>query len=67
MPTPPTPITMTVSPGRTSAALTADPNPVPTPQPRRHTVSRGTSDGILTSDCSDTTLHADKVEIMRNW
>ena len=67
MPTPPTPITMTASPGRTPAALTAEPNPVPTPHPSRQTVSRGTSSGTLTRECSGTTLHAEKVEISRNW
>ncbi len=33
MPTPPTPMTTTVSPGRTSATRVAEPQPVVTPQP----------------------------------
>jgi len=60
-------MTMTTSPVRTLAALTADPNPVPTPQPSRHTVSSGTSSGTLTSDCSGTVLHAENVEMSMNW
>src|SRR5579862_3641092 len=67
MPTPPTPMMITTSPVRTLAALTADPNPVPTPHPSRHTVSRGTSSGTLTSDSSGTVLQAENVEISMNW
>ena len=67
IPTPPTPATMTVSPGRTSAAFIAEPKPVPTPQPSRQTVSSGTSLGTRTKDASGTTLHGENVEISRNW
>jgi hypothetical protein len=40
-------MTITVSPGRTSAELTAEPQPVPTPQPTRHALSSGRSLSIL--------------------
>ena len=46
-PMPPTPTTTTVSPGRTSAAYTAEPQPVTTPQPSRQARSSGTSSSIL--------------------
>ena len=50
MPMPPTPTTTTVSPGRTFAALTADPQPVGTPQPTRTALSSGMSSSTLTTE-----------------
>jgi hypothetical protein len=41
-PTPPRPITTTLSPGRTRAVFTAAPRPVGTPQARRQALSAGT-------------------------
>src|SRR5215470_3931924 len=43
LPTPPAPKITTVSPARTSAACTAEPQPVGTPQPVRHRTSHGMS------------------------
>jgi len=50
MPTPPQPMTTTVSPGRTPATLTAEPHPVVTPQPTRAATSSGMSFSIFTTD-----------------
>jgi hypothetical protein len=58
---------MTTWPGSTSAEFTAEPQPVPTPQPSRHMVSRGTSSGTFTQFHSDTTEYSENVEIIRNW
>ena len=57
MPIPPTPMTTTTSPGVTSAELTAEPHPVPTPQPVRHATSRGTSSGQRTAESTETVDH----------
>src|SRR3546814_9904075 len=48
-PTPPTPITATVSPGFTAAVLIAAPAPVTHPQPRIEACGKGNSSGILAS------------------
>src|SRR6202011_747936 len=44
------PITATVSHGLTLAVLTAEPQPVVIPQPRKQAVASGRSSSILTSD-----------------
>ena len=51
-PTPPQPITATVSPAFTFAVLRAAPTPVVTPQPMSASCSSGTSVSIFTSDIS---------------
>ena len=61
LPIPPQPITTTVSPGLTSAVLTAEPQPVVTPQPRRQARDSGRSSSILTTDASDTVPYWAKV------
>ena len=45
-PTPPSPMTATDDPGRTSAVFTAAPTPVVTQQPIRAATSGGTPSGI---------------------
>jgi hypothetical protein len=60
-PTPPTPTTATSSPGRTSADLVADPNPVVTPQLSRHATSNGISGSILTTELRCTTRYGANV------
>jgi hypothetical protein len=52
MPTPPAPITSTTSPGRTSAAVVADPNPVCTPQATTQIVLSGSDLSTLTREIS---------------
>ncbi len=47
---PPTPMTITVSPGATFAAFTAEPQPVGTPQPTSTAFSRGMSSSTLTRE-----------------
>src|SRR5580693_1767153 len=56
LPTPPAPKITTVSPARTPAACTADPQPVGTPQPTRHRTSHGMS---WKSSRSGTVAHSD--------
>ena len=56
MPMPPRPTTTTVSPARTSAALTAEPQPVVTPQPTRAALSSGMYGSILMQLASLTTV-----------
>src|SRR6516165_5271568 len=56
LPTPPAPKITTVSPARTPAACTADPQPVGTPQPVRHRTSHGMS---WKSSRSGTVAHSD--------
>ncbi len=51
-PTPPQPITATVSPGRTLAVLNTEQTPVSTPQPIRAARSSGMSLRIATQACS---------------
>ena len=53
-PSPPTPTTATLSPGRTSAAYTAEPQPVVAPHPSRQILSRGRSSRTFTADHSCT-------------
>src|SRR6478735_1828036 len=48
-PTPPTPITATLSPGRTRAPLRTDPAPVSTPQPSRAAWAKGSPRGTAVS------------------
>ena len=55
-PTPPTPNTAAVSPGRTRARLSTAPTPVSTPQPMRQAEVRGTSLGMRTAWTSRTTV-----------
>src|SRR5215471_17221195 len=59
----------TVSPARTSAACTADPQPVGTPQPTRHSTSHGMSWKSSRSGTvahSDTTAYWEKVPSVQN-
>ena len=63
MPMPPIPITITVWPGYTSAEFTADPQPVPTPQPTRHALSSGRSSGTFTADATRPTECSANVEM----
>ncbi len=55
-PTPPHPTTTTVSPGRTLARSTAEPNPVEMPQLIRAAALSDASGSIFTSDASLTTM-----------
>jgi hypothetical protein len=61
-PMPPTPMTMTTSPGPTCAAFTADPQPVGTAQPSRAATSRGTSLPILIALHSGMTVYSENAE-----
>ena len=54
IPMPPMPTTTTVSPGRTSARVVAEPQPVATPQETRATASSGRSSSTLISEFSAT-------------
>ena len=60
-PTPPMPYTIVMSPGLTSPALTADPNPVGTPHDVSAASSSGMSFSIFTTDASDSTAAWEKV------
>jgi hypothetical protein len=60
-PTPPRPMTTTSSPGRTSAALVAEPQPVVTPQLTRAAASNGIALSILTSEVRCTTRYGEYV------
>src|SRR4029077_2856523 len=66
LPTPPAPKMTTVSPARTPAACTADPQPVGTPQPTRHAISHGNSSTSGTQAHSDTTAYCEKVPSVQN-
>src|SRR5207237_1307181 len=66
-PTPPQPITATVEPGSTLAALNTAPTPVTTPQPTSAARSSGISGSILTTACSCTSICSAKEERFRNW
>src|SRR6516164_3117814 len=69
LPTPPEPKITTVSPARTPAACTADPQPVGTPQPTRHSTSHGMSRKSSRSGTvaySDTTAYWEKVPSVQN-
>ena len=61
-PTPPTPKTAAVSPGRTLARLSTAPTPVSTPQPMRQAEDSGTSLGMRTACTSLTTVSSEKTE-----
>ena len=67
MPIPPMPITITTSPGRTSAELIAEPQPVPTPQPIRQALSSGMSSCTLTAESTATVVTSAKVEMPHIW
>ena len=54
-PTPPSPMTATVDPARTSAVLTTAPTPVETPQPISAATSGGTPSGMGTTALAGTT------------
>ena len=61
-PTPPTPKTAAVSPGRTLARLSTEPTPVSTPQPMRQAEDSGTSLGMRTAWTSLTIVNSVKTE-----
>src|SRR3546814_11964265 len=62
-PTPPTPITATVSPGFTAAVLIAAPAPVTHPQPRIEACGKGNYSGILASWFSCTSEYSAKADV----
>ena len=53
--------TTTVSPGQTSAVLTAEPQPVITPHPSRHARDSGRSSSTLITDASDSVPYCEKL------
>ena len=61
-PTPPTPKTAAVSPGRTLARFSTAPTPVSTPQPIRQAEDSGISLGMRTACTSLTTVSSEKTE-----
>ena len=61
IPTPPRPTTATSSPGRTAAALVAEPQPVVTPQLTRAAASKGIALSILTTEVRCTTRYGEYV------
>jgi hypothetical protein len=61
-PTPPVPITTTLLPGFTFAALTTAPKPVMTAHPSRAALSRGKSGGIFSSAFSGMTEYSENVD-----
>ncbi len=66
-PTPPQPMTATVSPGEMSAVFMAAPTPVRTPQPMRAADCSGTSSGILTVLMAGTMASLAKVPQNAIW
>src|ERR1700685_3137855 len=69
LPTPPAPKITTVSPACTPAACTAEPQPVGTPQPTRHSSSHGMSWKSSRSGTvahSDTTAYCENVPSVQN-
>src|ERR1700730_2421601 len=66
-PTPPQPITATVEPGSTLAALSTAPTPVITPQPTSAARSNGMSGSIFTIEFSWTSICSPNEERLRNW
>ncbi len=66
-PMPPQPMTATVLPGSTLAALNTAPTPVTTPQPTRAPMSSGISRSIFTSAFSWTSICSAKEERLANW
>ena len=71
MPTPPQPTTTTVSPGCTSAAYTAEPQPVVTPHPTSAALSSGMSSSILMQLSCEATVYSPNVPMQhirpRSW
>ena len=67
MPTPPQPMTATVSPGATLAVLTTAPKPVMTPQPISAARSSGISLWIFTIAFSCTSICSANDDRLRNW
>ena len=66
-PTPPQPITATVVPGSTLAALKMAPTPVITPQPMTLARSSGMSSRIFTTACSCTSICSAKDDRLNAW
>ena len=66
-PTPPQPMTATVSPGRMSAVLAAAPKPVSTPQPISAARVSGTSSSIFTVEISGQTSSSENVPRPDIW
>ncbi len=61
MPTPPTPMTTTVSPSLVPPISVAEPQPVATPHPSRAAFSSGMSFSILMTDASLTVTYGANV------
>jgi hypothetical protein len=61
IPTPPRPMTATSSPGRTAAALVAEPQPVVTPQLTTAAASKGIAGSIFTTEVRCTTKYGEYV------
>jgi hypothetical protein len=66
-PTPPQPITATVSPGRTLEVWITAPTPVITEQPIRAARSNGMSRRMATQACSCTSIISANDDRFRNW
>ena len=66
-PTPPQPITATVAPGSTLAALNTAPTPVITPQPTSAARSSGMSSSIFTIEFSCTSICSPKDDRLNAW
>jgi hypothetical protein len=66
-PTPPQPITATVEPGSTFAALNTAPTPVSTPQPTSAARSSGMSGSIFAIEFSCTSICSPNDERFKNW
>ena len=66
-PTPPQPITATVVPGSTLAALNTAPTPVITPHPTSAARSIGISSSIFTIEFSWTNICSAKEDRLMNW
>ena len=67
IPTPPQPTTTTASPSDTPAVLVTAPEPVRTPQPRRHASTRSTSSGSRVTCERWTTTWVAKPATLRPW
>ena len=66
-PTPPQPITATVAPGSTLAALNTAPTPVITPQPTSAARSSGMSSSIFTIAFSCTSICSPNEDRLKAW
>jgi len=66
-PTPPQPITATVAPGSTLAALNTAPTPVITPQPTSAARSSGISSSIFTIEFSCTSICSPNDDRLKAW